>query len=225
MHQRTDKKKIALYVFFFLFFSTISNTSLNNLNFSKISKINISGLSEKENQNILNEIKLLNLNNIFFLNKNSIKKIIDKNTSVENFFVKKNYPFELDIKIIKTNFLANISKENKNYLIGSNGKLTLVKKINYDLPIVYGVPKTEDFIKLKKIVEKSDFEFSKISSLYFFKSKRWDIKTNDKILIKLPRNNIQEAIKQSYDILSNNKFLNIKIIDLRIENQVIINDK
>tara|TARA_Y100000992_G_scaffold298488_1_gene263719 strand:+ start:308 stop:985 length:678 start_codon:yes stop_codon:yes gene_type:complete len=225
MHQQTDKKKIILYIFFFLILSTINNVSLKNYNFSEIKKINVSGLSIQENNDIKKEIGLLDLENIFFLTEKDIYKIIEKNSAVENFYVKKKYPFELDIKISKTNFLGNIFKDEKNYLIGSNSKLTFTEIIDDQLPTVFGNPEIKEFIKFKKIIEISNFEFDKISEFYFQKSKRWDIKTTNGVLIKFPRKNIQEAISQTYDILNSSQFSNMKTIDLRIEDQVIINDK
>lgn len=225
MHQQIDRKKIILYIFFFLILSTINNISLINFDFPEIKIIKVSGLSDEENNNILKEIELLDLGNLFFLFKDDIYQVIEKNTLVEEFYIKKKYPSELNIIISKTNFLANIFKDDQNFLIGTNGKLTLIDDIDYKLPIIFGNPEIKEFIKFKQIIEKSSLKFNKISEFYYFKSDRWNIKTVDDILIKFPRKNIQEAIEQMYDIVNDNKFLNSKIIDLRIKNQVIINDK
>ena len=75
MHQPMSKK-IFVYLFFFIILSTSNNISLNNSNVSKIKKINVSGLSQKENLKILNEINLLNLDNIFFVVKSDITEVL-----------------------------------------------------------------------------------------------------------------------------------------------------
>ena len=224
MH-RPMSKKIFVYLFFFIILSTSNNISLNNSNVSKIKKINVSGLSQKENLKILNEINLLNLDNIFFVVKSDITDIIEKNSLVETFYVKKKYPSELNIEIKKTNFLANLKSKDKLFYIGSNGKLIFSKFKNENLPNVYGNPTAKDFIKFKTIIESSKFDFNEISEVYFFRSKRWDIKTKKELLIKLPDKDIKEAFNLSYVIMNDINFFNVKLIDLRIKNQIITNEQ
>ena len=55
----------------------------------------------------------------------------------------------------------------------------------------------------------------------FFKSGRFDINLNDKILIKFPINYTEDLINYSSDLLRNKKFINSKVIDLRIKNKII----
>ena len=64
-----------------------------------------------------------------------------------------------------------------------------------------------------------------IKNLYFFKSGRWDIETNNNMVIKLPKKNLEASLNLLLDLMNNNKFKNIKILDLRQDKQVIINGK
>ena len=68
---------------------------------------------------------------------------------------------------------------------------------------------------LKEMIDESSFDYKKIKHLYYFKCKRWDIKTKDNLIIKLPVKNL----KVSFEILSrlseSSEFKNMKIIDLR----------
>ena len=68
MHQ-TKSKKLLVYFFLLIITSSISNNSINNFKFGKILNINISGLAQEENQILINKVKILNLDNIFFINK------------------------------------------------------------------------------------------------------------------------------------------------------------
>ena len=72
-------------------------------------------------------------------------------------------------------------------------------------------------------IDKSDLDFKKIKNLYFFPSRRWDIETHFGIMIKLPPDKFKESLDLSLEIMKNKNFDNIKIIDLRQNNQVIIN--
>ena len=59
--------------------------------------------------------------------------------------------------------------------------------------------------------------------IYFFKSGRWDIETNSDILIKLPKKNLKKSLELATDLLEKDKKKMIKKIDLRQNNQIIIN--
>ena len=76
-----------------------------------------------------------------------------------------------------------------------------------------------------KSLEKSNFELFKIKNLYFYKSGRWDIETNDNMIIKLPKKNLETSLNLTFNLMINDKFKNINILDLRQDKQVIINGK
>ena len=223
MHQRKSKK-ILIYFFLLIIVSSIGNNTINNYKFKKIENINIFGLDEKNNQILLNKLKNLNLGNIFFINKKKIEKLINSNSLVESYVIFKKYPHELNIKIDKTNFFAKINDNGKLFLIGSNGKLTPVKSGYNELPYIFGKPNIKEFLKFKKIIDKSKFSYDQINNIYFFSSKRWDLKLYGNILLKLPSNLTEEILNDLYEFSENYKSDNLTIIDARLENKIIINE-
>ena len=223
MHQRKSKK-VLVYFLLLIIVSSISNFSLNNLKLSKIQNINISGLEQKDNQILLNKINDLKIENIFFLNKEEIEKLINSNSLIEKYEVFKKYPSTININIEKTNFYARINQNSKSYLIGSNGKLTPGKNKNYDLPYIFGKPNIEEFLKFKRIIDNSKFSYDQIQSLYFFPSKRWDLKLKENILLKLPSKVTNENLDNLHEFLKNYNIKKFNIIDLRIKNQIILNE-
>ena len=223
MHQRISKK-IIIYLFFFLILVTVNNINLLNLNFLKIITLNVSGLNNLEKQKFKKDFDFLIKQDLIFLNKDKISKKIFANKAVEDLFVFKNYPSELDIFIKKTNFLAITKKNNQNYYIGSNGNLILTKKKLKNLPFIFGDVEPDDFLKLKDYMDNSEFNFDQIKDFYFFKSKRWDIKTKDGLIIKLPLDEVEKSLNNLSKIIVLEKFKNKKIIDLKKKNQVILND-
>ena len=78
-----------------------------------------------------------------------------------------------------------------------------------------------EFVKLKKIIDKSKFQFEEIESFYYFPSNRWDFKTSEGMLIKLSNKNILESLQLADLIKTNVQFKNNKIIDLRISDRII----
>ena len=216
-------KKIILYIFLFIIIGTLNNRNLRNENFLKDININVTGLDEISNTELTNNLNLLEMNNLFFLDKKKIKKILNSNNLIEKFFIFKKYPSTLNIKVDKTIFLAQLKKKDDIFFLGSNGKLINSNEIEKNIPFIFGDFKIENFFQLKKAITKSNFNYNKIENLFFFKSGRWDIEIESGLLIKLPKENIQQSLELSQKILNkNNK--KIKIIDLRQHKQVIINE-
>ncbi|WP_435085357.1 cell division protein FtsQ/DivIB [Candidatus Pelagibacter bacterium nBUS_33] len=223
MHQRKSKK-ILIYFFLLFLVGSINNININNLKFQSIKNINVTGLENEDNSIISKKIKNLKLDNIYLINKKDLNTLIESNNLVEKYFIFKKYPSSLNINIDKTSFLARISKNGKIYDLGSNGKLIENKYSNNQLPFVFGNPEIIEFFNIKKIIDESQISFEEIESLYFFLSKRWDLELRNNIIIRLPNDNIKESLKLASEFLHNNEFKDIKIIDARIKNQIILND-
>ena len=223
MHQHKGKK-ILIYLFLFLIVGSINNTVLTNIRFDTNKIIQISGLNQNQNTNILESIKELNLKNIFFLNGNEISKIISSNNLVENYEIFKKYPYALDIKIERTEFLAKINNNGKIFLIGTNGKLSDVKFSDKELPFIFGKPRIDEFIKFTNIIDQSKLSFNQVKNLYFFPSKRWDLELKNNVILKLSKDHTKLSLDQAFEILNDNNFNDIKVVDARIKNQIVLND-
>ena len=224
MHRLTSKKnKIALYLIFLLLLSTISGKFIDNQSYysTKISKIKVEGLSNYNNSKILNELKKLLHKNILIIKKKEIQKIIDKYNIVEEYNIKKIYPSTISVNLKPTKFVARISNDSQ-LLVGNNGKLIEDKKNQETLPYIFGEFNSKEFLVFKKNVEQSKFSFTKFKTLYYFQSNRWDILTNDNVLIKLPRNNFLRSLNLAHKIISSDELKNKNFIDLRMNNHLII---
>ena len=222
MHQQKSKR-IFIYFLLLLIFGSINNINLSKVKFKKIENINILGLSIINKEILLKEIKNLNLENIFFLNDDKIKSIIDKNSLVEEYQVFKKYPSTLNVEIKKTIFLAKINQNDKILIIGSNGKFSENNSSIKELPYIFGHPEISEFLNFRKKIEESKISYNRIKTFYFFKSKRWDIELKNNILIKLSSDNVKESLDNIFEFIKNTDLSNIKVIDARIKNQIILN--
>ncbi|MDC0940787.1 FtsQ-type POTRA domain-containing protein [Candidatus Pelagibacter sp.] len=223
MHQSTDKKKkIIIYLLFLFILSTTSAKFINDQNTlsSSVSKINITGLSERKNLEILNNLNNFLYKSIFVISKDEIKKILEKHNIIQEFSIKKIYPTTLNIEIKPTKFIARFSN-NGQYLVGANGKLIEDKNNNELLPYIFGEFNSLDFLLFKQNIEKSIFSFSNLKTLYFFPSGRWDILTDNDILIKLPQEHIVVSLNLSKKLIDNDNFKDNKFIDLRVKNHLV----
>ena len=71
-------------------------------------------------------------------------------------------------------------------------------------------------------LKNSNFPTKSIKKFYFFQIGRWDLQLVNNKIIKLPHNNVEEAIKKSIELLGRSDFENYNIIDLRIDGKVIV---
>ncbi len=223
MHQQISKR-IVIYFFLFIFLGTVNNFNFSKFYNFKVNEIKVYGLDDIQNLEISKKLEILRFNDLFFIDRIVIDKIMSSNNLVEKYFVFKIYPQTLEIKIKKTDFVANVIKNGVNFFIGSNGNLIETNQTSINLPFIFGSFENKEFLKFKNIIDKSDIEYNKIEKIYFFDSGRWDIKMKQGPLIKLPISKVTKALDFSAKILLEKKFSKTKLIDLRIENQVIINE-
>ena len=223
MHQSTDKKnKIIIYLLFLFILSTTNAKFINDQKTpsSSVSKINITGLSERKNLEILNNLNNILYKSIFVISKDEIKKILEKHNIIQEFSIKKIYPSTLKIEIKPTKFIARVSN-NGQYLVGANGKLIEDRNNSELLPYIFGEFNSQHFLSFKQNIEKSIFSFSNLKTLYFFPSGRWDILTDNDILIKLPKEHMVASLNLSKKLIDNDNFKDNKFIDLRVRNHLV----
>ena len=221
-----NNKKILAFIILFIFLSTISNKFITNKkNFFTIENINIYGVNTYIKKDLYSDIFYLKGKNFFLINKNKIKDILNQKPYVKEFIINKVYPSTLDIKLKTTKIIAKQFKNNRYYLVGENGKL-----INYDifekrdnLPNLFGNTNEKKVISLNRILKQSKVSVFQFTDIYYFESGRWDLKTNNENIIKLPFNNPNEALDIALKIIDQKNYKK-KIIDLRVANQVIISN-
>jgi len=218
-------KKISIYLLLFCFLVSINNISLMNISFPKIDKIEIIGLNLDEKKKIESIINDANFKNIFYLDKQYLKKKINSINNIEQFEIFKNYPSTLKIFIKQTKILARTKRNSLDYLIGSNGKLILNDYSVSNIPFVFGDLDINEFLNFKREIDQSKFNFEDITKLYYFKSKRWDIETYQGYLIRLSKDNVKNDLNLFIRLSDEDKFKDELIIDFRQKDQIILNDK
>ena len=226
LQSKGNRKKFIFYFFILFFLSSINNLSffrLSDIKFN-VSNIKVAGLSNTKNFQISKSLDKLNLQNIFFLKKNDISKIIEKNNFIKNFTIKKIYPNTILINIKKTKYVGIIINDNKKFLIGSNAKLIPFTKNNDNLPYVFGNVDLYKFLKFIEIIKKSNFKYIEITEIYYFPSGRWDVKNKKNVLFRFPEKNLLSTLNFAYKIKENKEFINHNIIDLRILKRVVLNN-
>ena len=223
--QQRKSKKILIYFFLLLVVGSINNINFNDLKLQNVNNINIVGLDIEDKLILLKKIKNFNLDNIFFISKSDLINEIESNSLVEKYFIFKRYPSSIDINIEKTKFLAKINKNGQAFYLGSNGKFIKNDFSNNQLPYIFGSPEVIEFFDIKEVIDKSKITYKEIKNLYFYPSRRWDLELRNNIIIKLPKDNTNLALNLALEFLYKEEFKDVKMIDARIKNQIILDDR
>ena len=217
------KKRITISLCLLLFLSTYN--SQNHFNF--FSFLNIKNITIKNNyiisdKKIIENIKFINGNNIIFLNTTIIKEKLNEIDFIDSFKIKKKYPNTINITIFEKQPIAILQNKKKKYYYTANNDV-----INFgdykqfkDLPIIFG--NEENFQIFYESLKKINFPIEIIDKFYFFESRRWDLITKRKQIIKLPIKKYEESLINFMSIQDKYNFEKYKIFDYRIKNQLIL---
>ncbi len=208
---------ISLFaIFVFLKFPILLNNSF------QIKNVIIEG-SEKSNiseiENNVTEFK----GNLIGLNFNSIKEIVESSEWVKRASIKKVLPSTLKINVTENDPYAIYFQEGKSFLIDLDGSIiTEINLNNYedDLLFVRGENSPE---LLEQLIRDISIAFPNLTQtleeVEFIEKRRWDLKLNNKLLVKLPDENIQQSLKNLKQLFEEQEVMesNIIEIDLRIQ--------
>jgi len=229
MHHSINRKKIYFYVILFLFLSTSFNFNLlkSFREIGLINSIDIKGLSQNEEMLVKEELKIFLNTNVFFLNKDLIFAKLNQFNFLDSIIVKKILPSEINIHLKKTKFIGSSIIDGKKYYIGRNGKLTISKQVNNEknLPLVFGKFQINDFLKLQDILNKQKINLDQINKYFYYRNKRWDLENKNGQLVMLPSKDLNSALKVYKKLIDIGSLNSIKIVDLRIPNQIIFTDE
>ena len=224
-----SKYKLYLYLFFFIFLSSIFNFKfLENFNDKfRLDKINIYGLPNKEKKLVESElIELKNLN-IFNLSEDIIFDKLNKFNFLESIHISRIIPSTLNINLSKTSIIGKTMINGEKFYIGSNEKFININQLleKNNVPSVFGDFKVKEYIDLMKILNDHRIDLDDIEKYYYFKNKRWDILFSKGFILKLPSIDVEKSVKTFKRLLDNGNLINIKTIDFRSTNQIVLTNK
>ena len=202
-------------------------TTINTQQIFVISKFNLKTIEIKNNLLLKNEeIKNLLIpfynKNLLFLDNNKIKKALMQNSFIESFNIKKIYPSTLIIQIFEKKPIAVLfNKKNKYYLSERIDLIEFKNLPNYQaLPYILG--NKDDFKIFYNNLKKINFPIDIIEKYTFYETNRWDLKTKNNQVIKLPSKGYTKSLENFLNLKSKKDFEKYQLFDYRISNQLIL---
>ena len=188
-------------------------------NFAVLKQIDVSGNSLLSEQFILKLTDLQKGQKLYLISVRDIREKLLKLDEVKDAHISLNYSGTIKVVIFERKPFAIWWNKKAPWLIDDEGnKILKIKDVEVykDLIIIFG----QNFDnKLKKFLDllKPFSLYKKVKSLHYIGNRRWDVYTEDNIVIKLPENNVDNAIKKLEKILKSLKYKDkVDIIDLRL---------
>ena len=221
--------RIALLLIVLILLSTFNPKEFDFISKDTFSLFKIKNIVIENNFLIdKNEIKekLNNIyeKNIFFVSGKDIEEPLKGSNFLKEIEVKRKYPNTLIIKIFETEPVAILFKGKTKYLLDSSSNLiSFQNDININgLPSIFGEKAEDNFVHFFNQLKKNNFPYSQVKKFYYFPVGRWDLEFQNNRIIKLPDNNIENAINKSIELLERDDFKNYNVIDLRVDGKIIV---
>ena len=199
-----------------------------------------------DKNSVLDANELKNIVNIVSgkkVNKTTMKQMIvdleNHNSIIDNVYIRKTFVNgDIDVFVKEKNIIAVVMPENCNSIINGGCQKKLLTYDNKIIP--YHKMKNEDNmleisgtvgdVNVAEIIEtlrKNNF-YRNVKSIYFYTSGRFDIKLNNDLVLRLPRQNWKKAvdnlIKMDAEYALASEIQNIKYVDLRLPDKIFVGE-
>ena len=226
---------IVIYILFFYdqkifkqFNSIIENYS-DKYQYS-LSVVNINGLNNINEDEILNLIKPYKDSSIFLIPIKKIAKKISQNNWVKSINIQSNYKDTIEINIDESKPIGIYTTGIQNILFSDDLKIleNIANNEKRFSALIKFEGKNSMHESIKLIDSFPDDFIQYVDKAFLINQRRWDLELKNSILLKLPENNIKEALenyKKIYINFSNEELIEIESIDLRMKKKIILKYK
>jgi cell division septal protein FtsQ len=216
------KKRLVIALALLVLLSTYKPQELSLTSKFNIKEIKIENNHILKDEDIKKDLIFLYDTNLIFLNNSNIKLILKSNNLIQSFEVKKIYPNKIKIKIFEKKPIVILQHKKKKFYISETFDLINFSDLDAykNLPIVFG--KQKDFKILYQNLQKINFPLEEIKKYYLYESKRWDLETDEKKIIKLSPENYIKSLENFISLRKENNFDKYSIYDYRISDQLIL---
>jgi cell division protein FtsQ len=194
-----------------------------------INQIIIDGNKHLEEKKILKSLSIEKSMPIFAVSLSDLKSKTEGLDWVKSVKISRILPDKLHISIVETKPIALGQKDRKIYIIDEEGSIIndKIMQDHLDLPIIVGDGVEIYAPSLIKMLKQDHILFKKIQSITRVSERRWNIRFDNGLEVKMPEENMENAWQKIIKMnQKDNLFLpDNAIIDLRIANKIFIEKK
>lgn len=166
-------------------------------------------------------------------NKNDMQKLLNEITDdpwIKEVSIKRKLPNTLSIKIEEYLPFAIWKSGEKLHLIDETGKIIRIQEKErrgyYNLLVVAGEGSKENIYGLFNLLSSNPALFSKIKSGLRIGKRRWNLELDSGVIVKMPEKDVIDAWYKLDKLISiPGSEINLRIIDLRNEDKVFLEEK
>ena len=195
-----------------------------------LSVVNINGLNNINEDEILNLIKPYKGSSIFLIPIKKIANKISQNNWVKSINIQSNYKDTIEINIDESKPIGIYTTGIQNILFSDDLKIleNIINNEKRFSALIKFEGKNSIHESIKLIDSFPDDFIQYVDKAFLINQRRWDLELKNSILLKLPENNIKEALenyKKIYINFSNEELIEIESIDLRMKQKIILKYK
>lgn len=230
-------KIVAVLITVSLFVITYKNLHIISGNLNKIlansgfaiKNVTINGQKYTSSQSIAKILKIKAGMPIYAISLSDYKAKIESLPWVKEAIIERVLPNNIHISVIERRPIALGQKERKLYIIDEDGEIINEKNVTpfLSLPVIIG-DGAEIYANSLISMLKDDPElFKKISSIIHISERRWNIRFDNDLEIKLPEENMDIAWKKVIELYKRNELFlpENSVIDLRIPKKIFVEKK
>ena len=220
------KKKLWIWVPFFIFLSTYSYQDKKSYNegFFSIKEIEIQGIKYANLKDLKNTLNYIKNKNLIFLKTQDFSEALKKIDFVNSIKIKKMYPNKIIITVLEDAPIGiYFDDSEKKYILLENNKIIKNSSNEFDsLPEVKGKGALENYSNFYSNLQKTKLDLNLVKKFNYHYVNRWDILLVNEKLIKLPPENYEESVAKFLEIYEKSSFEKFKVFDFRVKNELIL---
>lgn len=194
-----------------------------------LEEVSVDGQKYTNNEEIGKKLKFKKHMPIFAISLEHSKSELEKLPWVKNAVVERDLPNSIHVYIEERIPLALGQKDRKLYIIDEEGSIINEKDLasHSSLPIMIGEGAEIYARDLIKMLKKDKELFAKIHAIIRVSERRWNIRFDNDLEVKLPEENMEKAWQKVIKIYQNKQLFlpDISAIDLRVANKIYIEKK
>lgn len=191
--------------------------------------IQISGAQNVRPNDILKLLKLRRHTPLLSYNLRTMKRTLESLSWIEQASIQRSFPNRLVIQLRERQPVMIWQNKKKHFLINEQGVVLSDRiPVKYKgLPIVIGDTAPENLLPIRTLLDAYPNIKNRVSALIFVANRRWNLKLKDGLIVRLPEDNLPQALSKLERILQNSKidFSRFTTIDLRTAHKTIMQPK